>query len=339
MSKEHGEAAKEQNKFQETITKIVENYKNLEQSLVNQLRLETPNHQLTTGTYREAVWRSLFEQIIPRKFCIDQGVFIIDSCGKISAEVDLAIFDEQYTPYIFNYGKIKFIPIEAVAVVIQCKGQRLGKENLGAWVQSIEDLKTSLSSVARVMKGLVDNDLENTYKLYSGAEDDQKWNHTKAQTSTRPIRILCSTTTHKVPFKISNLFDISLSILNIKNGTFRKTMSGEGENYDYWYRDLNHYGLNRFANDEEKYKAIVNKGKPLTAKKLTDLKISGKDGEENVIMSLIFQLNQMLMLVNNPMLFPHEAYAKMFNDSISDGLNLKNGGGGIGKSGIHTGDL
>ena len=59
------------------IEKIAKNYNQLEQSLVNQLRLEVPNHQLTVGTYRERVWKSLFEMIIPKKYCIEQSVFII----------------------------------------------------------------------------------------------------------------------------------------------------------------------------------------------------------------------------------------------------------------------
>ena len=101
-----------------TIKKIAKNYNQLEQSLVNQLRLELSKHNLTIGTYRERVWQSLFEMIIPKKYCIDQSVFIIDSYGNISREVDLAVYDEVYTPYIFNYGEIKFIPIEAVAVVV-----------------------------------------------------------------------------------------------------------------------------------------------------------------------------------------------------------------------------
>jgi hypothetical protein len=50
---------------QETIQKIVKNYQCLEQSLVQQLQLEVHGHHPTTGTYREEVWKSLFEQIIP----------------------------------------------------------------------------------------------------------------------------------------------------------------------------------------------------------------------------------------------------------------------------------
>ena len=305
------EAVERKKDFKKTLLKIAENYGNLEQSLVNQLFLATPNHPLTTGTYRETVWKSLFERIIPRKFCIDQGVFIMDSEGSISNEVDLVIFDEQYTPYIFNYGKIKFIPIEAVAVVVQCKSAKLKPENLGLWVKSIEDLKTSLNSVARVMSGVVDNSLEETYRLLYGSEDKDKGKHTKTQTATRPIRILCSTTKGEISPEIIRLFDISLSV----DGThLKKTISPVDENYQYWYEELNHYDLKRFGENQEKYQAIMKKAGSFGGKTLEGLKIKEKNGEENVIMSLIFQLNQMLMLINNPMLFPHEAYARMFNE-------------------------
>ena len=43
----------------QAIEKLAENYNQLEQSLVNQLRLQVPNHQLTVGTYRERVWNCL----------------------------------------------------------------------------------------------------------------------------------------------------------------------------------------------------------------------------------------------------------------------------------------
>ncbi|WP_315815074.1 DUF6602 domain-containing protein [Paraflavitalea speifideaquila] len=115
---------------QDTVSKIIQNYKQLEESIVKQLFIEITNHYPTTGAYREEVWKSLFRQIIPKKFSIEQGVFIIDSKGQVSQEVDLVVFDEQYTPFIFNYGNIMFIPIEAVAIVIQCKSNTLKNQEL-----------------------------------------------------------------------------------------------------------------------------------------------------------------------------------------------------------------
>ena len=285
-------------KTENAIGKIIDNYKNLEKALVNQLSLEIPNHHPTTGTYREAVWKDLFEQIIPRKFCIAQGVFIIDSHGKISAEVDLVIFDEQYTPYIFNYGKIKFIPIEAVAVVIQCKSYELKPNEIKKWVESIEELRTSLDSVARVMSGLHNNR-----------------NGKCSQSSTHPIKILCSNHHGKINSKIIKSFDLLLSLGD--NLSLKITIPEENKNYYHWHRELNHYCNDKYSTEDE--------DPSIRERTLGDLKVVDNDGTEIAIMSLTFQLNQMLMLINNPMPFPHRAYVEMFNN-LDKNENKTSGG-------------
>ena len=52
--------------------------------------------------------------------------------------------------------------------------------------------------------------------------------------------------------------------------------------------------------------------------KLKERKISDYvvkyDNEEYALLSFIFQFNQMLMMINNPMFFPHMAYVDMFNN-------------------------
>lgn len=44
---------------------------------------------------------------------------------------------------------------------------------------------------------------------------------------------------------------------------------------------------------------------------LEDLEVPG-----NSLLTLNLQINQLLMLLNNPMLFPHFAYAKAFKEAI-----------------------
>lgn len=299
-------------KMAETIRKIAKNYEDLEISLVNQLQIETPNHQYTTGSYRETVWKELFEMVIPKKYCIEQSVFIIDSYGKISSEVDLAVFDEMYTPYIFNYGKIKFIPIEAVSVVIQCKSQITGRtkqKNLKEWVESIDVLKTSLDSVSRTITDLVDNNdktkLQNEKLL------------TLAQTSTRPIKILCATAISG-PMKEELWEDFDI-LLYIKNKRLVKEIKEDKNDFISWNDTLNHYGYARYLPHEEAYRNKLKKKEgeirsvqALKNRRLTDLQVTDSNKKENIIMSLTFQLNQLLMLINNPMLFPHKAYAERF---------------------------
>ncbi|SDZ39529.1 hypothetical protein SAMN05421736_111146 [Evansella caseinilytica] len=283
---------------EKVIYNLAKNYESLEKSLVNQLSLQTPNHHLTTGTNRENVWLTLFERIIPRKFCIEQSVFIIDSYGQISAEVDIAVFDEQYTPYIFNYGKIKFIPIEAVAVAVQCKSNSIDNK-VSDWAESIQDLKTAMNAVVRTQSNIVDNDIT-------------KEQQSSTQSSTRPILILCALSSEAAKYK--DVFDIVLH-LNDSRTKLIKLIKKESEDLKIWVDDLNHYGHDRYPEGEkERYKVLPNKLTD-TKKSLSKLRVT-EEKNENVTLSLTFQLNQLLMLINNPLFFPHQSYVKMFNDNI-----------------------
>lgn len=158
------------------ISVIKENYRKMEEELVIQLNYQVGNHQLTAGSNREKIWEHFFRRIVPKKFNIERSVFIIDSKEHASREVDIAIYDEQYTPYIFNYGDIKFIPVEAVAAVIQCKSKELDKKILKNWVKSIDDLKTSPNSIVRLATN-----------IHVGNLDSE----TSTQSATKPIKILC----------------------------------------------------------------------------------------------------------------------------------------------------
>lgn len=284
---------------------IAENYRGIEKSIVNQLFLEVSNHYPTVGSYREAVWESLFKMIIPKKYCIEQGVFIIDSHGNKSREVDLAIFDELYTPYIFNYGKIKFIPIEAVAAVVQCKSKNLNDQAIEEWELSIKKLNTSRDSVARMAYAMVDNSIKSS----------------TTQSATRPIKILCTLAGRSISEKYEENFDIILSADEKKKNLYKK-IPNESQSLEEWNNSLNH-AAGKPINSEDK-KDEEGKEKSITTNRkhlLLDLKVvkDGKDNEqdENVILSLIFQLNQLLMVINNPMLFPHRAYAEQFSKIIN----------------------
>lgn len=327
---------KQKRKMKMAINQLGENYTNIERSLVEQLKMMTPKHPLTTGTYREEVWKSMFEMIIPKKYCIDQGVFIIDSYGHISNEVDLVIFDEMYTPYIFKYKKIKFIPVEAVAIVVECKSKifETTKNNLDAWLESINLLTTSLNSVARILSGLKDNSIE---------EDKRK-----SQTGTRPIKILCTTEIKESDKDFlldkNGKFDL---ILSINKDRLKLDISGEKDLLEVWNESLNHYKSPVKIKEEETAvkkgehqntdKAIIEEKKQPELEKssceeekqlddkdirnIENLKVRDICGNENVIMSLTFQLNQLLMVINNPMLFPHKSYADMFNRVFKDKNN------------------
>ena len=299
--------------YKEIIKMLADNYVEVERSIANQISLKVTNHHSTEGTYRENVWKSLFEMIVPKKYCIEQGVFIIDSYGNKSREVDLAIFDELYTPYIFNYGKIKFIPIEAVAAVVQCKSNTVDYKEVSEWRVSIENLLTSMDSVVRMKTFMADN--------YEPGEEHV------TQTGTRPIMILCTMKQIKEDTELRKDFDIILYV-DGENKKIHKYIRREEDSLSEWNDSLNHAlkdSDNKTISFEEKAKRnkmIKSISSEQRKNLLQELKVEqlNKDGEmeENVLLSLIFQLNQLLMILNNPMLFPHRAYAKCFNKILRE---------------------
>lgn len=289
------------------------NYKKLEQSIVNQLYFKVDNHPLTTGHNREKIWMKLFKQIIPKKFAIRQGVFLIDSNCKVSKEVDIAIFDEQFTPYVFNYEDICFIPIEAVAVVIQCKSKSVNIDDINEWLSDINVLKGELGGVAR-MAGFIASSSTPT----------------STQKITRPLSILC----HLKGENLSESEDYDLDIaasetkLSIKwndslknlSDIFKKLNGLNDEEFDKIFEKKVKYCEK--CNDEVKHstesKSPNVSEKPEELRKLDwDISLKELEVKDNPILSLIFQLNQVLMLINNPMLFPHKAYVEMFDKKIS----------------------
>lgn len=332
----------------EILSQIKKNYIRLEESIISQLGMATRKHHVTTGTFREDIWRSLFEQIIPRKFSIAQSVFIMDSQKRVSKEVDLAIFDEMYTPYIFRYGRIKYIPIEAVAVVIQCKSENVAgneeKKALSDWCESIKILQTSLKSVTRFATNLGLGEFE-----YDKDENDKPYlppeGKRLTQTATRPIRILCHTN-QKSDEDLLKSFDIIIHPKRDKKGLnvllnkeSNKESKDQENNLAYWYESLNH--ANEYYSNlkqdfwGEKKSEDLSKTFNIDNYRVYD-SADEKSRTEISVLSLTFLLNQLLMLLNNPIPFPHLAYAKMFNEISCNDVNGSNKHASISRRGSRS---
>lgn len=304
---------------------IAQNYLRLEQSIVQELYFQA-EHGTTIGTFREAVWKELFEQIVPKKFVVEQSVFILDSHGSVSKEVDLVILDEMYTPYIFRQGHLKFIPIEAVAVAIECKSENLNATVIKNWTQSINNLKTSDRGIARLFSHVQSKEpfseqsepsVQPQKCEVSQCLMQKKGPKPLTQTGTRPILILCHMSKQlkdgeNVSVDIAKEFDITLwaqekeddrSIQVVVNDHFKKLSDV--------YKQLNHHPYH-----EENYKNTMIKETNLDGLSLDNYRIQNGVGEVSLL-TLNFMLNQALMLINNPMFFPHLAYVERFHQALN----------------------
>ena len=89
-----------------------------------QTRLETVRksfgHPGTKGDGSENVWLDLLKTYLPKRYQAAKA-HVVDSRGKFSQQIDVVVFDRQYSPFIFNYQGQTIIPAESVYAVFEAK--------------------------------------------------------------------------------------------------------------------------------------------------------------------------------------------------------------------------
>jgi hypothetical protein len=77
-------------------------------------------HPGTKGTASENVWRDLLQTYLPRRYQ-SETAHVVDSQGTFSEQIDVVVFDRQYSPFIFRYEDQTIIPAESVYAAFETK--------------------------------------------------------------------------------------------------------------------------------------------------------------------------------------------------------------------------
>ncbi|MBO5737842.1 hypothetical protein J6R97_00720 [bacterium] len=85
-------------------------------------------HPTTMGDSFELEWINWLKKYLPERYCIDKAQ-VIDSEGNLSQQIDIIIYDRQYTPFIFNDNGAIYVPAESVYAVFEVKPM-LNKANM-----------------------------------------------------------------------------------------------------------------------------------------------------------------------------------------------------------------
>ncbi|EJD6330462.1 DUF6602 domain-containing protein [Proteus mirabilis] len=80
----------------------------------------TITHNGTMGEVNEKYFIEMIRKYLPARYAVDTGI-IIDSEGKTSDQIDVVIFDNQYTPTLLDQMAHRYIPAESVYAVFEVK--------------------------------------------------------------------------------------------------------------------------------------------------------------------------------------------------------------------------
>lgn len=100
-------------------------------------------HSTTKGNASEAVWLEMLQTYLPERYAANTA-HVVDSEGSFSEQMDVVIFDRQYSPFILKYQGQSIVPAESVYAVFECKQAISGEQ--------VEYAQKKIASVRRLAR-------------------------------------------------------------------------------------------------------------------------------------------------------------------------------------------
>lgn len=123
------------------------------QNLQGQLRSKLDATDIITqsterGTHTELNWIAMLRDFLPNRYGVEKA-FVADVDGMASDQIDLVVYDCQYSPLLFRYDGGLYVPAESVYAVFEVKPQ-LDKENVeyaGDKIASVRALRRTSAPI------------------------------------------------------------------------------------------------------------------------------------------------------------------------------------------------
>lgn len=176
----------------------------LQSQMISQLNTNRQfiTHPGSKGDALENAWIEWLRNYLPNRYSVDKAI-VIDHKGNTSHQIDIVIYDNWYTPFIFSQNGFHYIPAEGVYAVFEVKPDLQGNvdsktfiEYSGEKIESVRKLirtttsminsgnKTPARPLTKIVGGILAS--TNTFKRVDTIE-----NHLKKQTGLKSIDFGC----------------------------------------------------------------------------------------------------------------------------------------------------
>lgn len=122
---------------------------NLQEQLRTKLEASVIITQPTEkGTHTELNWQAMLRDFLPNRYGVEKA-FVADVQGRASDQIDVVVYDCQYSPLLFRYEGGVYVPAESVYAVFEVKPE-LDKDNVryaGDKVASVRGLHRTTAPI------------------------------------------------------------------------------------------------------------------------------------------------------------------------------------------------
>lgn len=82
---------------------------------------DVTSHPTALGDHSEVDWLDVLQGFLPERY-VAGPIFAVDADGAMSQQIDVAVYDRQYSPLWFgSHNGYRFIPVEAVYAAFEVK--------------------------------------------------------------------------------------------------------------------------------------------------------------------------------------------------------------------------
>ena len=126
---------------------LAEVFRRVQQELLAQLAVgRLFEHASTAGAASEHLWLEMFDRYLPKSYRAAPA-FIIDSTGRRSRQIDIAIFDQLHSPLLFPHASGVHVPAESVYAVFEVK-PTFSRQ----WLRDAADKASSVTALHRTTR-------------------------------------------------------------------------------------------------------------------------------------------------------------------------------------------
>lgn len=122
----------------------------LQKSLILELSQgrETLPHPGEVGDNTELKWIEMLSSFLPQRYSLSKA-FVVDVHGRVSDQIDVVIYDKQYSPQIFRQGVTMYVPAESVYAVFEVK-QDMTKGTIDYTAEKLASVRTLTRTSAAI---------------------------------------------------------------------------------------------------------------------------------------------------------------------------------------------
>ena len=97
-------------------------YKQIQLEMTSKLTVSNAaiHHNSEKGSSTEADWVNWCKIYLPKRYQVDKA-FVVDSKDNFSDQIDMVIYDSQYSLLVFEHNGVKYIPAESVYCIFEIK--------------------------------------------------------------------------------------------------------------------------------------------------------------------------------------------------------------------------